>query len=203
MSKLPAARILSREEIFRRFRRVDSLQIEPRSLRHDGFAPVMEREVVISRACSAVLPYVAETDEVLLLRQFRVGALVAGEQDPFLVECVAGFLDDGETPEDAARRETLEETGAEILDLESFGHYYPSAGGSSERVHMFVARIRPPKAGVFGVDDEAEEIVTTLHKFDDAMRMLDNGEIRNGIGALSLNWFARHRDRLRRKWLPA
>lgn len=199
-NKAAAARILSREQVFKRFRRLDLITLEAKSLRHDGYNKPMEREVLMTGKVSVVLPYVAETDEILLVRQFRVGAFMAQSNDPFLYEIPAGFIDDGETAEETARRELHEETGAELEDLEYVFHYHPSPGGTSEDKHLFVARIKRPETGFFGLQEESEEIETRLVKTDDALRMADAGEITNGTALVGIYWFARHKDRLRKKW---
>ena len=78
---------------------------------------------------------------------------------PWLLECVAGIIEEGESPEDVARRETVEEAGCEILDLFPVCHYLASPGGSSESIFVFCARVDASTAGgVFGLAEEHEDI---------------------------------------------
>lgn len=195
-----AAKLISRKVEFKAYRTLETFVVQPKSLRHEGYATPMTREVVVmGRAASAIL-YIPETDELLMNEQFRIGAYILGEENPFLLECCAGAVDAGEEPVDAARREALEETGAEVLDIEFFGRMYTSCGVLAEEFHMFAARIAPPATGFYGVEGEGEEIKTHLIPYAEILRMLDAGEILNGPTVLMLNWFARHRDRLRKKW---
>lgn len=199
---LPTARINSREKVFDGFHQLEIVRAQPRSLRFDGFAAEMEREIFTCGGYAMVVLYVPETDEIMLNEQFRVGAFLADPDNAFLLECAAGMLDDGETPEEAARRETLEETGCAVLDLERVGSFFTSPGCLDEEAHVYIGRIAKSDAGgVFGVEEEGEEIRTHLLPSDKVFEMLDAGLIRNGAAALGLNWFARHRDKIRAKWL--
>jgi ADP-ribose pyrophosphatase len=198
--KTPAAEILSRREIFKGFSRLEELQVRPRSLKHDGWAEPMSREIFFRRNVVSALLYIPETDEILLNQQFRLGAFLSGAEDSFLLECSAGAIDEGESAEDAARREAFEETGAEVLDIEFIGTCYPSAGGTAEDFKMYIARIAKPKTGIFGMEDEGEEIRTHLLPFAKVIELLDAGKITNATTALMLHWFARHHSRIRQKW---
>lgn len=75
----------------------------------------------------------------LLTRQFRLPAFLNGSEAGYLLETCAGLIDEGETPEQAARREVEEETGYELNHLEKIGAVYTSAGGLTEYVHLFTA----------------------------------------------------------------
>lgn len=198
----PTARITSRERVFDGFHTLDIVRAEPRSMKFDGFAPEMEREIFSCGGYAMVVLYVPETDEILLNEQFRLGAFIADPENAFLLECAAGMLDEGETPIEAAKRETQEETGCEVLDLVSVGSFFTSPGCLDELAHVFIGRIAKSEAGgIFGVEEEGEEIRTHLLPAEKVFEMLDAGMIRNGAAALGLNWFARHRDHLREQWL--
>ena len=54
---------------------------------------------------------------------------------------MAGKIDDGEAPADAAKREVEEETGYRVESVEALGRCFTMPGGSSERIHLFVAYI--------------------------------------------------------------
>lgn len=197
----PPAKILSRETLFDEYHRLEMLKVRPRRLKDGSWGPEMRREIFIGKSIAIVIPYIPETDEVVLNQQFRLGAMLAGEENPFMLECAAGAIDAGEKPAEAAKREVLEETGCEILDLEFIGNAYSSPGCMAEQFHMYVGRIAEAKTGIYGHEDEGEEILTHLLPFKKVVEMLDNGEITNVNAGLMLNWFARHRDRLRKKWL--
>lgn len=91
------------------------------------------REVMRHGGAVCVVP-LTENGEVIMVRQYR---------HPFgrtLLEAPAGKLDPGETPEDCARRELSEETGAVAEELESIGDYYPSVAVLDENIRLYIAR---------------------------------------------------------------
>jgi ADP-ribose pyrophosphatase len=197
----PAAKIISRTLEYKGWHRLETIVAQPRSLKHGGWAEELSREVMTGGKIACVLLYIPETDEVLLNEQFRMGALIAGAEDPFLFECAAGFTDEGETVEEAARREALEETGCEVLDLKRIGTYYTSPGCLAEEFHIFIGRIEKAEGGIFGMEHEGEEIKTHLLTSKQAIRMLDENHIRNAVSTIALHWFARNREKIRKEWL--
>lgn len=98
---------------------------------------IMAREVLNSGDAAAVLPYDPERCKVILVRQFRAPVMhVEGHAD--LLEAVAGLLD-GDAPEACARRETMEEAGLRIVELEPVGTAWSAPGMTTERLHLFLA----------------------------------------------------------------
>lgn len=201
MTNAPQARILSKKRAFQGYHALDVVELEHDSLTGDGSTVKMQREVFSGAMVSCILPYIPETDELLLNQQFRVGAFLMDEPAPFLYECAAGAIDDGETPEDAARRECLEETGCTVTDLEFIGVCYPSPGGMDAKFFLYIGRIAAAKPGYFGFVDEGEEIKTHLLPSSKVIEMLDKNQINNAATMISVHWFARHHQQLRQKWL--
>jgi ADP-ribose pyrophosphatase len=202
MPENTAARIIGRKVEFDGYHRLETVTCQPKSLRHDGYAAEMTREVMHCKKIAAVLLYAPESDRILLNQQFRLGAMLAGCDDPFLYEVAAGAVDEGESVEDAARREALEETGAEIGDLEFVAKCYTSAGCLAEEFHLYIGRIDAGAAGgFFGLEDEGEEIKTHLLPAAEAFAILDRGGIMNAPAALLMHWFARHHKDIRQRWL--
>lgn len=174
-------------------------------VRHSLFAGGMSRpfsrEVLQRDPVAAVLPYDPVRDTVVLLEQFRAGKMLAGAEDPWMVEIVADIIEDGETPEDMARREAFEEANCEILALERLPGFYPSAGGCSEYVHMFCGKVDSEGlGGVHGLDHEDEDIRVWVEPTDRALDRLERGELDNAIAIVALQWLTVHRDRLRAAW---
>ena len=194
------ARIVSKQRMFEGFCTVDVVRFEARSLKDGGYAKEAERDVFTIGDIAILLPYDPQADTVLLSRQFRLVPFLMEEADPFLLECPGGFIDEGETPEQAARREAREETGCDVQDIEYIGHIYPSPGGVCEKHHLFVARIGRTEPGYFGMQDEGEEIETHIISADEAIAMLDAGKFRNASTNVLMHWFVRNRDRLREQW---
>jgi ADP-ribose pyrophosphatase len=112
-------RNVRRETVSQSYLKVEAYELEHR--RFDGtWMGKIRREVVRRGAAVAVMLYDPQQDAVVLIQQFRIGAYLAKRSSPWLTEIVAGLVEQGEDPASVARRETLEEAGCEILDLERF-----------------------------------------------------------------------------------
>ena len=164
----------------------------------------MHREVLRSGAAVAVLLYDPAAQRFVLIEQFRVGAWLNRLPSPWILECVAGRIDEGETSEDAAHREAKEETNCEIEKLEFVGSYLSTPGISDEMVDVYIGQVDSSEVGgVHGEEEEQEDIRTVVLSVDDALRAADNAEIVNVMCAVALFWFARHGEALRQRWLGA
>ena len=164
-----------------------------------GRSEVVTRASFLGGDAVTVLPYDPGLDKVLITRQFRHGPFARGDANPWPLEPAAGRIDPGETPEDAARRELLEETGAEAKALHRIGGYYPSPGAYSEFLYSYVAI-----ADLSGIDGrtgglagEAEDIMSHVVSFDHLMALVENGAANTGPLVLSALWLATRRAELR------
>lgn len=198
--------IIARDTVFRGYFRIDRYRLRHR-LFDGGWSDVITREVFERGHAAAVLPYDPKTDEVVLIEQFRTGALAAGEA-PWLVEIVAGIIEADEAPDDVVRREAHEEAGLEIGRLEPVAHCFLTPGGASETCRIFCAETSIAMAGdiqgaIHGVDHEHEDIRVSVHSVEEAGRMIASGRIRNAITIIAVQWLMLHRDRLRARWLGA
>ena len=199
MSK--AYEILLRESLFQGYFRVDRLHIQHE--RFDGTqSAVFMREVFHrSSGVAGVLLFDPQHDKVVLVEQFRPAPALAG-QNPWMVEIVLGMIDGGETPEQAARREALEEAGCEVQDLQSIASFFSSPGGTSEYIHLFVGRVNAPvDGGVFGLEGENENIRIHVMDATRAISLLYANKIRDAQTLVALQWFAMHHTDLRSRWL--
>ena len=149
---------------------------------------------------SVCCPYDPQRDCVVLIEQFRIGALDKSA-NPWLIELVAGLIDKDEQPEEVARREAVEEAGLELAELWPLTQYYPSPGGSDERVHLYVGRCDSLGAGgVHGLEEEGEDIRVLVWSLDEALAALDDGRIDNAASIIALQWLALNRDKVRERW---
>jgi ADP-ribose pyrophosphatase len=154
---------------------------------------------------AAVLPYDPATDQVALIEQFRLPALVAGVA-PVMVEIPAGLCDHGEDPAVTAAREAQEETGLAVDLLELIGDFVLTPGGSDERCTMYAGRVRAPSAGPDGIIGqgglaaEQEDIRVLLHPAADAIEAAIAGRFPNSVTTIALLWLAARRDWLRTHW---
>ena len=201
MAKPPAksVELIERETPFQGYFRIDRY-----TLRHTLFAGGMSepltREVFERGHAAAILPYDPARDTVVLIEQFRIGAYAAG-RDPWLIEVVAGIIDDGETARDVALRELDEEAGLTAEQLEPIGEVLLSPGGTSETLALFCARVDASNAeGIHGLADEHEDIRVAAMPFADAVATLDRGDIVSAPAVIALQWLALHRDQLRKRW---
>jgi ADP-ribose pyrophosphatase len=148
-----------------------------------------------------VLPWDPVTDELILLEQFRVGAMRGGDS-PWMLELVAGIVEAGESDQEVARREAVEEAALDIQELEPVACYYPSSGACSEQVRLFVGKAaRPTAPGIHGCTDEGEDIRVHVLPREQVMALLDAGEIVNGHTLITLQWLRLHGESLRERWL--
>lgn len=179
-------------------------QLDRYRLRHrtfeGGWTGEMQREVFERGHAAAVLPYDPSRDTVVLIEQFRVGALAAG-LEPWLLEVIAGIIEPGESAEGVVRREALEEAGCEISEVLEIGTFILSPGGCSETLAMFCARTDSRGlGGVHGLTEEHEDIRVQILPWTEALARLEGGQIVNANAVLALQWLALNRDSLRRRW---
>lgn len=165
-----------------------------------GQSQVLSREVFERGHAAAVLPYDPVRDEIVLIRQFRAGAYVAGRH-PWTWEVVAGILQPGESPEALARREAVEEAALEIGELIVMHDFIISPGACSETCTVLLGRVDSSRAGgIFGLEEEGENILVRAIPFATAQGMLERGEIDTAIALIAVQWLALHRDEVRRRW---
>jgi ADP-ribose pyrophosphatase len=194
--------IIARENAYRGYFRIDKYRLR-HPLFDGGTSPEIRREVFDRGHAVAVILYDPARDEVILIDQFRIGALAAGHP-PWVTEIVAGVIDPGEAPIDVARRETTEETGCAVADLTLIYDYVVSPGCSNETVKLFCGRVDATNAGgVFGLKDEGEDIRVRAVPLDDALQALAAGRFNTSLGIIGLQWLALNRDKLRARWQGA
>jgi len=191
--------VVEREACFRGFYRLDRVH-----LRHRQFAgsmgPTISRELFVRHDAVCVLPYDPQHDYVVLIEQFRVGALDKSE-NPWLLELVAGLIEQDEQPEEVARREAKEEADLSLSALWPISTYYPSPGGSDERVHLFVGRCDSRGAGgIHGLAEEGEDIRVHVWPLEDALAAVRDGRIDNAASIIALQWLALNRAEVRGLW---
>ena len=162
-----------------------------------GWSRDLIRELFHRGACVAVLPYDPVSDAIVLIEQFRIGALYF-KADPWLLEIVAGAVEEGESPDQVAHREALEEAGCEIKHLLKISEFFTSPGAFGEKITLFCGIVDSSLVGgVYGLVDEDEDIRVQVVGFDEAWGMLENGSIDSAIPMIALQWLAMNRERLR------
>lgn len=166
-----------------------------------GESKPLIRELLDRGKAAAVLPYDPVRDEVVLIEQFRIGA-IEDPSGPWLIEVVAGLCEPGEPVEDLIHREAMEEAGCTVSDLMHIFHYYSSPGGSNEEIDLYIARTESGGlGGIHGLDHEGEDIRVHVMKSDDAFELLAQGRIDSAMPIIALQWLQLNRERIRSQWL--
>ena len=160
----------------RKFRVERRVQVLP-----DGRAH--EREVVVHPGAVTILP-ILDDGRVCLIRNYRVAV---GET---LIELPAGTLDTGENPAETARRELIEETGFRAQNIEPLCEFFMSPGILSERMFVFVAT--GLQAGESALE-AGEQIEPLLVSWEDAIKLIASGDIRDAKSIAALLFYERFR----------
>ena len=171
------------------------------SLYAGGWSGEIERERVDRLRAAAVLLYDPKTDQVVMIEQFRIGALEQG-RDAWLLEIVGGLVESGEDPAEVARRESREEAGCELLALVPICDFYVSPGTATERVQLYCGRVDAGSAGgIFGIEEEGEDIRVEVLTADQAIAELYGGRVNSTTAIIAVQWLAMNRESLRKSWL--
>ena len=179
------------------------LKLKTFKLQHEchagGWCDEILRERVEGKHAVSVLLYDPKEDAVVLIEQFRIGALGHAD-DPWLLETVGGYLEEGEQPEEVARRETREETGCELLDLKFIGSFFTTPGWCGERISLYCGHVDSSRAdGVHGLDHEGEDILVQVMSREAAQAELFRRANSTSI-VVGLQWLAGHWEELGQRW---
>ncbi|MGZ5050232.1 MAG: NUDIX domain-containing protein [Methylobacter sp.] len=191
--------ILSQETVYHGFFRLEKYRLQ-HTLFGGGWSSEISRELFRRGNCVAVLLYDLDADKIVLIEQFRVGAILKPER-AWLMEIVAGAIEDGETAEEVAFRESLEEAGCEIQQLLTISEFYTTPGGSSEWITLFCGKVDSSQVGgIHGLDHEDEDILVRAVDFNEAYQMLEKGEIESAIPIIAIQWLALNKQKLKQLW---
>lgn len=191
--------IIARETLYNGF-----FSLKRWRFRHRLFNGEMSGEVtreIFERGHAAVLlPYDLARDEVVLIEQIRIPAYDISET-PWLLELVAGMIEEGESVEDVARREAVEEAGLQVGRVKEFMSYLASPGGTSERLSLMVGEVDATQAkGIHGLVDENEDIRVHVVSREQAYQWVEEGKIDNAASVIALQWLQLHYEKLRTEW---
>jgi ADP-ribose pyrophosphatase len=191
--------ITSKETLFCGFFKMVKYTFKHR-LFEGGWSQPIEREMFERGHAAALLPYDPVRDEVVIVEQIRVGALE--HKNPWQYEIIAGIIDSDELPQDVARREAIEEAGIEVGSLLPITSYYPSSGGCSERLDVFVGCVDATTAkGIHGLDYEGEDIRVRVMSREEAYQLLKEGVFENGATIIALQWLQLNYQELQSEWI--
>ena len=191
--------IIARETLYSGF-----FSMELYRFRHRLFNGEMSGEIkreIFERGHAAVLlPFDPVRDEVVLVEQVRIAAYDTSET-PWLLEMVAGMIEEGESVEDVARREALEEAGLVVGRTKPVLSYLASPGGTTERSSIMVGEVDATTAeGIHGLADENEDIRVHVVSREQAYQWVEEGKIDNAASVIALQWLQLHYQTLRNEW---
>ena len=191
--------IVGQETIYQGFFTLERYRVK-HTLYEGGWSKELNRELFRRGSCVAVLLYDPGADRIVLIEQFRVGAILNAER-AWLLEIVAGAIEPGETAEQVAYREAMEEAGCQIQHLKLISEFYTTPGGASERISLFCGKIDSTNVGgVKGLKEEDEDILVRTVRFGSAYEMMERGEIDSAIPMVAIQWLALNKQALRREW---
>lgn len=190
--------IISREAVYQGFFSMEKIRLK-HTLFEGGWSKALTRELFHRGKCVAVLLYDPDTDEVVLIEQFRMGAIESSDPErAWLMEIVAGAIEPGETAEAVALREVAEEANCQVKQLTKISEFYTTPGGSAEWITLFCGIVDASNIeGVHGLKHEDEDIRVSAVKFDQAYQMIETGEIESAIPIIAIQWLALNREKLR------
>ncbi len=155
----------------------------------DGSKQMHTREAYDRGNGATILLYNKEQQTVILTKQFRLPTFINGNENGMLIEACAGLLDK-DNPEDCIRRETEEETGYKIKDIEKVFEAYMSPGSVTEMLYFFIAAysssMKINEGG--GLEHEQENIEVLEVDFEKAYEMIGTGEIKDGKTIMLLQY---------------
>lgn len=184
--------IQSREYLYQGFIQIERVSIRHQLFNQSQYSKVMQRELVHRKEAAGVLIYNDHQQRFALIEQFRIGA-IDDAVSPWQLEIIAGVLDGDESPEVCIRRESLEESGCEIDQLEHLFTFYPSAGACDEIFHLYAAEAELPEQGaVFGMPDEGENIQLHIIEYQHLEELLRSRQLRNAPVIMALQWLKQH-----------
>lgn len=192
-------RILADETAYEGYFSIRKVTLQYRAF-GGGWVEPQVREVFERGDAVGVLPYDPASDSLVLIEQFRPGA-IRGDASPWMLELIAGIVEPNESDTEVVHREAMEEAGCELGTLEPIATVLPSAGACTEQVRLFCGRVSSAAVGgVRGLAEEGENILVHSVPVGDAFDLLDQDRIPNGHTLISLLWLRSHIDTLRERW---
>lgn len=192
--------LISKKTRYKGFFRMNEYRFKHRLFK-GGWSAEVKREVFERGHAGVLLAYDPKRDEVVLIEQIRIPAYETS-QTPWLLEVIAGMVEEGESPEEVVRREATEEAGITIGRCKPIVSYLSSPGGASERMYVYVGEVDATTAtGIHGLACENEDIRVHVVSREQAYQWVEEGIIDNAASVIALQWLQLHHVTLRKDWL--
>jgi ADP-ribose pyrophosphatase len=187
--------VLSKESLYKGFFECNLYTLKHK-LFAGGWSPEIKREFFERGHAAVLLPYDVKNDTVVLIEQFRFGAM-GGEKSPWLLELVAGIIEQDEVAEQVAKREAFEEAGLTVKSCQFMLNYLVSPGGTTEQIDLFIANVDSSEVGgLYGLAHEGEDIRAHVVPRETAYQWVKEGKIYNAATIIALQWLELNKDNL-------
>lgn len=206
--KASDVKVVAKETAFQGYFRLDRY-IFQHKLFEGGWSGEISREVLERGHAACCLLFDPDTDQLVLIEQFRPGAYAAldspwydkNKDSPWQIEIVAGVIEENELPDDVVRRESIEESGCKISDIEFVHQYLVTSGCSSETQMLYCGKVDASRTlGIHGLAEEGENIRVFAVPVSEAFGWLDDGKFANSTILVAMYWFQQNHQRLKKKW---
>ncbi len=192
-------KIHQRSTSYNGFLQIDELLLSHRLI-EGGWSDTIKRELQIKAGAVAILMFDPVREEVVLVRQFRVG-MIDEQGSPWLLEVVAGMIEMGETPEAVAIRESSEEADLTPVNILKICEYYSSPGTTNEKVYVYCGQVDSSNAGgVHGMIDEHEDIEVVVISFAELVEAVECGLINNAMTIIATQWLEKNMAKVLAQW---
>jgi len=180
-------KVKEEEVIYDGFFKFSKLKVEFE--KYNGDKGIKNVEMFERGDSASVVLYETDTNSLLFTEQFRYPTTI--NSNGWLIELVAGKIDENEEPELTTKREIEEEIGYRVSKFENIGIYYLSPGGTSERIHIFYAEVKSTDKTLEGGGkyDESEDIKLIKIQIEDLSSAMKSGQINDAKTAIGLSWY--------------
>lgn len=190
--------ILERETCYQGFFRLERCRV-----RHElyaGGSHEIHRELFERGHAAAVVLYDPVLERLVMIEQFRIGA-TSSAAGPWMLEFVAGIIEEHEKAQAVAAREAVEEANCVVTELLPIGQFILSPGGCSEHIYLYCGRVDASDAGgIHGLPAEGEDIRVITIEAADVLELVNSGTVASATTLIGLQWFLLNRDTIRAAW---
>jgi len=178
-------------KVFNGFNKVKRYKFQHK-LFDSSWSNIISREILITKNAVAILPYDKVKNKVILIKQFRLGAILSN-YNPFQIEIIAGLVEKSDKDlKSAVIREAKEEAGIEVKykKIQSIRDVLNSSGSTNESTSIFFCECTFKKLkkirGNFNEDENIKVLELSPRK---ALELLFKKKIHSVNTIIALEWF--------------
>jgi len=183
--------IIDKKRVFDKFIKIDEVKLKREKFRDNKFEEITRYHIARPKAVGVLLENVT-SQQIILVEQFRYASLAKPTGNGWTLEILAGLIDEGETPLDAACREAVEESGYQINQLIPIFTYFTSIGISDEQIYLFYGQVTDrDKSGLGGgLEHQNEDLRIVEMDYPTLASKIRNGDINDGKTIIAAQWLA-------------